>query len=510
MSETKPKSGICFLVGAGPGDPDLLTIKGLRCLKRAEAVVYDCLVNPELLGLAAANAERIAVGKRAGRHSHSHSQSMSQEETNALLVRLVGEGKVVVRLKGGDPFLFGRGGEEAAALAAAGCAFEVVPGVSSALGGPAYAGIPVTHRAHNSQLTIFTGHEDASRATSRLDYAVLAATPGTQVMLMGGGRVGDHARALIAAGMSPETPLALIQQATTPRQKTRVGTLANADALSTDLEEPVLAVMGSVVSLRKELAWFEKGPLFGRRIAVTRTRTQASDLLARLRMLGADAYAMPTIRIEPPTDRRAFYELVADAHAYDWIVFTSPNGVDAFFRTFFELYKDAREIGGVRIATVGPATTARVRAYHLAVDVQPETYVGEAIIDALQKEASLEHLKILLPRAEGAREALAVGLVRLGAIVDEAIAYRTVPETGDVAGGIRRFREEGADIVTFTSSSAAKNFAALKLPPPPSLLTASIGPVTSATLRDLGLPVSIEAQPHDLEGLVNAIRKHFD
>ncbi len=260
-----------------------------------------------------------------------------------------------------------------------------------------------------------------------------------------------------------------------------------------------------MVGLREKLNWFEKLPLFGRRIAVTRTRRQAGELLGRLRALGADAYELPTIRIEPPKNKREFYELVVDSHQYDWIVFTSPNGVDAFFKAFYEVYHDARDIGGARIAAIGPATAERVKAYHLQVDVQPEKYVAEEIIKALQKEISVENLKFLLPRAEGAREVLAMELTKLGAIVDEAVAYRTVPETNDVSGGIERFREEGADIIAFTSSSTVENFAALKLPLPAKLQTASIGPITSQTIRKLGLDVDAEAKQHDIPGLVEAI-----
>lgn len=495
------KSGVCYLVGAGPGDPGLLTLKGRSCLEKADVVIYDYLANPEFLKFAPEASEKIYAGKKAGDHA------MRQEDTNALLVEKVKAGRVVVRLKGGDPFLFGRGGEEAEALAAAGCRFEIVPGVSSAIAGPAYAGIPVTHRSHNAAVTIFTGHEDPTKSESTIDYAALAAVPGTKVMLMGIERLERHCAALQQAGMPGSTPMALVRWATTPRQETLSGTLADmaAKASAAGFCAPAVAVIGEVAALREPLKWFEKKPLFGKRIAVTRTRQQAGELIDQLRDLGADAFELPTIRIEPPADKRAFYELVSDAHIYDWIIFTSPNGVDAFFRAFFEIFSDAREIGGVRIAAIGPATAARVKAHHLAVDLQPEKYVAEEILKALQNETSVENLKFLLPRAEGAREILASELTRLGAIVDEATAYRTVPETDDISGGIRRFREEGADLVTFTSSSTAENFAALKLPLSETLKIASIGPVTSATLMTLGLSVDIEARSHDIPGLVKAI-----
>lgn len=498
--------GICYLVGAGPGDPLLLTLKGRDCLRRADVVVYDYLSNPALLQWASAESEKIYVGKKAGAHT------LRQEEINALLVEKTVAGKTVARLKGGDPFLFGRGGEEAEALVAAGCRFEIVPGITSAIGGPAYAGIPVTHRAHNTMLTIFTGHEDPTKAESSIDYAALAAAPGTKVMLMGVERLATITGGLKAAGMAGGTPVALIRWATTGEQKTLTGTLDDIaeKAASASFKAPAVAVFGEVVTLRGTLNWFESLPLFGKRIGVTRTRQQAGEMVRQLRALGADAFEMPTIRIEPAPDKRAFYEAVAYAHSYDWLIFTSPNGVDAFFNVFFELYKDARSLGGVRIAAIGPATAARVNAFRFQVDVLPEKYVAEEIISALQKETSIENLKILLARAEGARDVLPKELTRLGAIVDEAVAYRTVPETEDASGGIRRYRESGADLVTFTSSSTAENFHALNLPPCEGVAFASIGPVTSKTMRELGMPVDVEAAVHDIPGLVDAIVKFFE
>ncbi len=495
------KSGICYLVGAGPGDPGLFTVKGRSCVERADVLIYDYLCNPVLLQGAPETAEKIYVGKKAGAHT------LTQEGINALLVEKTKAGKIVVRLKGGDPFLFGRGGEEAEALAGAGCRFEVVPGVTSAIAGPAYAGIPVTHRSHNTALTIFTGHEDPTKPGSTIDYEAIARAPGTKVMLMGVERLADITCKLAAAGLDPATPAALVRWATTGAQQSLTGTLGDiaAKAGKAGFKAPAVAVFGEVVTLRNKLNWFEELPLFGKRIAVTRTRKQAGELIDQLRALGADAYELPTIRIEPAPNKREFYELVMDAHQYDWLVFTSPNGVDAFFKAFFEIYKDARDLGPARIAAIGPATAERVRNFHLQVDVQPEKYVAEAIIVALQKEGTVENLKFLLARAEGAREMLAAELTRLGAIVDEAVAYRTVPETEDVSGGIKRFREEGADIITFTSSSTAENFQALNLPLPDGLKTASIGPITSKTMKTLGLQVDVEAKRHDIPGLVQAL-----
>ena len=499
------KSGICYLVGAGPGDPGLLTLKGRACLERAEVVVYDYLCNPALLKWAPESSQKIYAGKKAGSHA------LSQEDINAVLVEQTRAGKIVVRLKGGDPFLFGRGGEEAEALAEASSPFEVVPGVSSAIAGPAYAGIPVTHRAHNSVLTIFTGHEEPGKPDSSLDYQAIARVPGTKVMLMGVEKLSAITAELLSGGMPSQTPVSLVRWATTGAQQTLAGTLGNIAqrVLETDFKPPAVAIFGQVVALREKLNWFETLALFGKRIAVTRTRQQAGEFVDRLRALGADAFELPTIRIEPPPNKREFYELVADSHIYDWIIFTSPNGVDAFFKAFFEIYRDARDFGCARIAAIGPATAERVRSYHLQVDVQPEKYVAEAIIEALQNETSVENLKFLLPRAEGAREMLAQELTRLGAIVDEAVAYRTVPETDDVTGGIQRFRDEGADMITFTSSSTVENFLALKLSIPERIKTASIGPVTSKTMRAHGLKVDVEAKQHDIPGLLEAITRYW-
>lgn len=503
--ERNMSEGICFLVGAGPGDPLLLTLKGRDCIARADVLVYDYLCNPQLLLHARAGVEKIYVGKKAGAHT------LRQEQINSLIVAKTLEGKIVTRLKGGDPFLFGRGGEEAEMLQEAGCRFEIVPGVTSAISGPAYAGIPVTHRAHNTMLTIFTGHEDPTKVESSIDYKALAATPGTKVMLMGIDRLATITAGLRDAGMNPCTPIALVRWATTARQETLTGTLESiADkAAEASFKAPAVAVFGDVVSLRNKLNWFESLPLFGKRIAVTRTRLQAGALVEQLRQLGADAFEMPTIRIEPAPNKREFYESVAYAHSYEWLVFTSPNGVDAFFNAFFEIYRDARDLGGVRIAAIGPATAARVNAFRFQVDVQPEKYVAEEIIAALQKETSLDNVKILLARAEGARDVLPNELSRLGAIVDEVIAYRTVPETSDESGGIERYKTEGADMVTFTSSSTAENFHALQLPPCNGVKFASIGPVTSKTMRALKMAIDVEAEIHDIPGLVASILKFY-
>jgi uroporphyrinogen III methyltransferase/synthase len=499
------RKGRVYLVGAGPGDLGLATLRAKECIEGADFIVYDHLANPEMLAWARDDAEIVYAGKEPGEHS------MPQAEINALLVDKAREGKEVVRLKGGDPFVFGRGAEEAQAVVDAGIKFEVVPGITSAIAGPAYAGIPVTHRSENSHVTFFTGHEEPSKTESAIDYAALAKLGGTQVMLMGVERLGSITREMLNQGVRADLPVALVRWATTGRQETLTGTLQDIAqrAVASGFEAPAVAVFGEVVSLHDSLNWYEKRPLSGKRIVVTRTRKQASVLSNKLRALGAQVIELPTIRIEPPTDLREFAELVQDAHVYDWILFTSANGVEAFFEVFFKLYDDAREIGGARIAAIGPATAQRVKDFHFHVDLKPDEFIAEAVAKEFQKQGSVENVRILVVRAEKARDVLSKQLSAAGAIVDEAFAYRTVPETRDITGARRQLAREGADLVTFTSSSTVENFLALGLPWPQGMQVASIGPITSKTARDHGLKVDIEARRHDIDGLVEAIRRFF-
>jgi uroporphyrinogen III methyltransferase / synthase len=501
----KPKTGKCFLVGAGPGDLGLVTLRAKECIEHAGVIIYDYLCNPEMLKWAPQDAEIIFAGKRAGAHT------LKQDEINALLVQKARAGKQVVRLKGGDPFLFGRGAEEALALAEAGISFEIVPGISSAVAGPAYAGIPVTHREKTSHVTFFTGHEDPEKEKSSIDFEALARLGGTQVMLMGMERLETITREMLGHGLRPDLPVALIRWATTGQQQTLTGTLQNIaeQARVKNFAAPAIAVFGDVVSLREKLHWFDDRELSGKKIVVTRTRSQAGVLSEQLRALGADVLELPTIEIQPPSDLRAFAELVQDAHAYDWIVFTSANGVTAFFDLFYKLYDDAREIGGARIAAIGPGTAQRVKDFHMHVDLEPEEFVAEGLVRAFQKEGTLENLRILLARAEQARDVLPKQLASLGAIVDEGFAYRTVAETRDITGARRRFIEDGADLITFTSSSTVEHFFALGLKWPKGMQVASIGPITSQTARDRGLQVDVEASRHDIPGLVEAIRDFY-
>jgi len=506
MTKSTKQNGTVCLVGAGPGDLGLVTLRAKECIENADVIVYDHLANPETLRWARDDAEIIYAGKEPG------GSQLSQQEINALLIEKAREGKQVVRLKGGDPFVFGRGAEEAKAIADVGVPFEVVPGITSAIAGPAYAGIPMTHRAHNSHVTFFTGHEDPAKAESAIDYAALAKLGGTQVMLMGMERLGSITSEMLKQGVRSGLPVALVRSATTGQQETLTGTLADIaqKAIASDFKAPAVAVFGEVVALRDSLNWYEKRPLLGKRIVVTRTRKQASVLSDKLRALGAHVIELPTIRIEPPSDLREFAEIVQGAHIYDWIVFTSANGVDAFFEVFFKLYDDAREIGGVRIAAIGPATAQRVKDFHLHVDLQPDEFVAEAVAREFKKQESIENLRILLVRAEKARDVLPRELSAAGAIVDEAFAYRTVPETRDTSGARRQLAQDGADLITFTSSSTIENFLALGLPWPKGMRIASIGPITSKTARDQGLKVDVEARRHDIDGLVQAVMELFE
>ncbi|MBK1883406.1 uroporphyrinogen-III C-methyltransferase [Luteolibacter pohnpeiensis] len=497
-------SGICYLVGAGPGDPGLVTLRAKECIEAADVLVYDALSSPELLRWTKPGCEKIYVGKRAKDHA------LPQDKINELIVEKSQQGKSVVRLKGGDPMIFGRGGEEAAELAAAGVPFEIVPGISSAIGGPSYAGIPVTHRDHNTQLTIFTGHEDPTKGFTSVDYAQLAKTPGTKVFLMGVSRLREIANAFIEHGAEADTPIALTRWATTGSQWTIEGTLTTiADiAESVDFSSPAVAVIGNVVKERSKINWFETRPLFGKKIVVTRTREQAGELSKNLRNLGADVIELPTIRIEPPEDKLGFAEMVTHAHEYDWLVFTSPNGVEKFFEAFFATYGDARSLGNPRIAAIGAGTAAKIQEYRFTVDLIPKRFVAEGLIEAFENE-SVENLTMLWVKAEETRDIIGKGLEKLGAIVDECIAYRTVAETEDLTGARAKLVEQGADMITFTSSSTVDHFFNLGLDWPDDCVAASIGPVTGKNLRSKGMPPAVEATQHDIPGLTQAIVDYF-
>ena len=500
------KHGTVYLVGAGPGDVGLLTMRGAELLGRADVVVYDALVNRDLLRLAPRSAEVIYGGKRAKDHA------IPQDELNELLVAKAREGKTVVRLKGGDPYIFGRGGEEAEELAAAKIRFEVVPGISSIVAGPNYAGIPLTHREHCSSFMVITGHEDPAKEETALDWAQIAKLPGTKVILMGVQRIRSFAESLMAGGMNPNTPVGMVRWGTTGRQQSIEGTLANiADVVAEkNFKAPAVTIIGDVVKLREKLNWFERRPFFGQRIVITRTREQASQLSRQLSELGAEVLEIPTIRIEAPDDRQSLVEAMTGIGEYDWIIFTSPNGVAHFFDYFFKSFEDVRALGGTRIAAVGPATAAKLRELHLKVDLMPEEYLTNKIAAAFKNYQDIENLKVLLLRAQVANPELVGALEAMGAIVDDVSVYKTVAETEDLTGAAARLMEEGADWITFTSSSTVQNFhARFDLPALlkkfPRMKTASIGPETSKALRALALEPNIEARTHTIDGLVKAL-----
>jgi len=503
------KKGVVFLVGAGPGDPDLITVKAVECLKQADVVIYDFLAAPKLLKYVREDAEIIYVGKKGGDHT------LPQDKINALIVEKANKGFMVARLKGGDPFVFGRGGEEAEELARAGIAFEIVPGVTSAVAAPAYAGIPLTHRRYNTSVAFITGHEDPTKDESTIDWSKLATGVGTLVFFMGVKNLPSITENLMAAGRNPKTPVALVRWGTTPQQVTVTGTLETivTEAKAAALKPPALIIVGEVIELRDTLNWFEKRPLLGKTVVVTRARAQASDLVDRLSNLGADCLECPTIKVVPPDDWGPLDEAIDKLHTYDWLVFTSVNGVSFFFKRLYEKGLDVRALKDVGTAAIGPATAKRLRDFGLKSDIVPKTYQAESVVEAFEKE-SMRDKRVLLPRAEDARPILPVELGEMGATVDEIIAYRTEQASENVDLLIKRLEEGSVDIVTFTSSSTVKNFKTL-LPPDrfESLIervtVASIGPITTDTAKELGFKVDITAEDFTIPGLCEAILQHY-
>ncbi|MBI3664735.1 MAG: uroporphyrinogen-III C-methyltransferase [Acidobacteria bacterium] len=477
------------LVGAGPGDPGLVTVRGLECLRRADVILYDNLAAPALLAYARPDADKRYVGKKRTAHA------LTQDQINALLIEQARAGRCVVRLKGGDPYLFGRGGEEAEALAAAGIPFEVVPGVSSAMGAAAYAGIPLTHREHTSAVTFVTGHE-----VDKIDWSRVGASE-TIVVFMGLVSFGEIARRLVSAGRSPDTPAAAIRWATRRDQRTLTGTLGDlAEKIAqAGLKPPTLIIVGEVVRLREMLNWFEKLPLFGKTVVVTRAREQAGALATRLAELGAKVVELPTIQIEPPAEWQPLDLALARLESFDWLIFTSANGVRFFTQRLDASPRDLRALRA-RICAIGPATAAALAALHLKVDLMPAEYVAESVVAAFEK-IPLEGARILLPRAAVARDLIPKELEKRGARVTVVEAYRTVPaRDAHWPDGLR------PDWVVFTSSSTVENFHSLYGPARlQAARVASIGPVTSATARRLGIEVAIEAAEHTIDGLVAAI-----
>ncbi len=499
-----PTRGRVYLVGAGPGSLDLVTLRARELVRLADVLVYDYLCNPAMLGWARAGTEIIYAGKTASAHT------LTQDEINALLVARGGEGKTVVRLKGGDPYVFGRGGEEALVLAQAQIPFEVVPGVTSAIAAPAYAGIPVTHRGVASSVTFITGHEDPTKPESSLDWPQLARLRGTKVFLMGVERLREISQRLMAEGADAATPVALVRWGTTGRQESLDGTLATiADLVEKrGFAAPAITVIGDVVSLRRELNWFEALPLHGKRIVVTRTQQQAGTLSARLARLGADVLEIPTIRINAAAlGEKERAKLSAMSGYFDWIVFTSPNGVTEFFNEFDRLNLDIRQLGPVKFAAVGPATGDAVRDWRLQVDLQPEIYTTGKLAEAFSK-IDIRGLRVCLPHGNKADPFLADYLRKNGATVEEWTVYETTPETEDCTGARARYLREGAHFITFTSASTVENWHALQLQPvdgAPRPQAVSIGPVTSAELQNLNYQEVAEAPGATIHSLIETI-----
>ena len=496
-----------YLVGSGPGDPGLFTVKGVRCMEDADAVVYDRLAPEALLEYARPEAEKVYVGKKPG------NLTMSQEMINALLVELGRNGKTVVRLKGGDPYIFGRGGEEALALIDAGLPFEVVPGVTSGVAAPAYAGIPVTHRNISTSVAFVTGHEDPTKGRSDVDWSKLAYGADTLVLYMGVGRLAEISKGLIAAGKDQETPVACVRWGTVAEQKTVTGTLEDiADRVAeAGLKPPAIIVVGEVVALREAgLDWYERLPLFGRRVVVTRTRAQAGELSSELERLGAEVHEFPTIEISPPEDFGPLDAAIRDLDSFDLIVFTSVNGVEAFLERLWYHGLDLRALPrDASVATIGPATAERIRESGLRVDVVPEEYRAEALIEALGTR-SLAGERVLIPRAKAAREILPEKLREAGAEVVVPPAYEAVPSSTGKEELSLRLQAGEIDCVTFTASSTVENFVgAFGAEEAAQLLAESrvacIGPITADTARSRGLRVDAEAREYTIPGLIEAV-----
>ncbi len=498
--------GKVYLVGAGPGDPGLLTLKGKKALERADTVVYDYLANKGLLRFTRPECENICAGKHPGE------PATSQATINDMLISRASSGQVVVRLKGGDPFVFGRAGEEALALARAGIPFEVVPGVSSAYAAAAYAGIPVTHRALASSVTFVSGHEDPSKSSSNIDWPALAAGSGTLVVLMGVKNLPKITAELLRLGRRAETPAAVIHWATRAQQQVVLGTLADIAAKAKDVEPPAVTVIGEVVQLRNELNWFERLPLFSKRIVTTRLRRQSASLRESLEDLGAEVIEIPAIEIRDPQSWEPLDEAISRLEGFDYLLLTSANGVRSFLGRLRACGRDVRDLKGLKIGAIGPATAAEFAKAAIKVDFLPQQYQAEGLLASLQ-DVDVREKSFLIPRARVARDLLPATLRQRGARVEVIESYETI-QPDFSRDELASLLTPTPDVVTFTSSSTVTNF--LKLVQEKGLhdrlqevAVASIGPITSKTIREHGLEVSIEAKESTVPGLVQAIHDHF-
>jgi len=500
--------GTVYLVGAGPGDRGLITVRGLECLQRANVVVHDRLIDRSLLESARPDAELIDVGKSAKYHAKE------QDEINHILIEKAKEGKTVVRLKGGDPFVLGRGGEEAEALAQNDIPFEVVPGVSSATAVPAYAGIPVTHRGAAASFAVVTGHEDPTKEETAVDWGKLSSAVDTLVCLMGMGNLPGIIGEFIAAGKSSDTPVALIQDGTTSAQRTVVGTLDTIVDLAkqVDMRPPVVIVLGEVVRLRDRLSWFERRPLFGKRILVTRARAQASAMVRLLAERGAVAIELPAIAIRDAIDHSDLDDAISHLQDYQWVLFTSVNGVEATWERLRELKLDSRHFASAKIGAIGPATASALQSQGLTPDFMPAQHTSEAVAHGLG-EMGISGQRILMPRADIAPKDLYHRLVELGATPHEVAAYRVVPDPDAMPRAREILSDGNIDVVAFTSSSTVRNLMSA-IDGDSSLLAktviACIGPMTAATANELGLKPDIVAEQHTIPGLVAAMERYFE
>lgn len=501
------EKGKVYLIGAGPGDPGLLTLKGRDCLAEADVVVYDRLADPRILSWARPEAERIYVGKASSQHT------MKQEDINQLLVRLAAEGKTVARLKGGDSFVFGRGGEEALLLKENHLPFEFVPGITSAISVPEYAGIPVTHRKVAASFAVITGHEDPSRAQSGINWQGLATGVDTLVFLMGVENLKNISEKLMENGRPASTPAAVIRWGTHPEQRTLVTTLGQAyeDVEKAGLKPPAIFIVGEVVKLRQELSWFETKPLFGKTFVVTRARSQASELTSRLEKSGARVIEVPAIRLTDPDDFAPLDAAQRELESYEWIIFTSANGVDLFFDRLFKNGKDARAFARSKIAAIGSATADMLNAYGLAADLVPASYKAEDLSEALLPQLKVGS-RILLARAAEARNVLPDSLKQAGMDVNVVPVYRTEADCENKDELLTALRDKSVDCITFTSSSTVTNLLQA-LDGDKGLLEgvtlASIGPITSKTLENNGLKADITAKTYTIDGLVKALKDFY-
>lgn len=501
------RGGKVYLVGAGPGDPGLITIKGLECLKRADVVIYDRLIDQKLLDVTRPGAEKIFAGKRPRYHAKE------QAEINQLLVAKAREGKTVVRLKGGDPFVLARGGEEAETLANNCIPFEVVPGVSSVIAVPAYAGIPVTHRHLASSFSVITGQEGADKAKPGISWERVATGADTLVFAMGMGNLTQIVTELIKNGRSPSTPVALIRQGTTPQQQTLVGTLDNIDTIAkqNNFKPPVVIVIGEVVRLHEQLRWFDNRPLFGKRILVTRAPHQARELSLLLTEYGAVPIEMPLIEICPPSTWEELDQAILNLGSYHWIVFTSVNGVETFFQRLYTLNLDARQFNGIRIGVIGPATAEALLSHGLHCNYMPEKYTSQGFLANLDSQ-EVTGCRVLLPRANIATRELADGMVSLGAEVHEVTAYRTTAAAGINSQGKQMLIDGEIDVITLASSSTVANLLTIlgsEWQTISKTRVACIGPKTADTATKAGLKVDIVAEEHTIHGLVEALETYF-